>query len=42
MDLIFNNCLLYNGINSYVGEMCLRVKNEYKNLFEKFNLNKYL
>ena len=42
MDLIFNNCILYNGINSYVGEMCLRVKNEYKNLFEKFNLDKYL
>ena len=42
MDLIFNNCILYNGINSYVGEMCLRVKNEYKNLCEKFNLNKYL
>ena len=42
MELIFNNCLLYNGINSYVGEMCLRVKNEYKNLFEKFNLGKYL
>ena len=42
MDLIFNNCILYNGINSYIGEICLRVKNEYKNLFEKFNLDKYL
>ena len=42
MDLIFNNCILYNGINSYVGEMCLRVKNEYKNLFVKYNLDKYL
>ena len=42
MDLIFNNCFLYNGINSYVGEICLRVKNEYKKLFQKFNLDKYL
>ena len=42
MDLIFNNCVLYNGINSYVGEICLKVKNEYKNLFEKYNLDKFL
>ena len=42
MDLIFNNCFLYNGTNSYVGEICLKIKNEYKNLFEKFNLDKFL
>ena len=33
MDLIFNNCFLYNGTNSYVGEICLKIKNEYKNIF---------
>ena len=42
MDLIFNNCFLYNGTNSYVGEICLKIKNEYKNLFAKFNLDKFL
>ena len=42
MDLIFNNCFLYNGINSCVGEMCKKVKNEYNKLFIKFKLNKFL
>ena len=42
MDLIFNNCFLYNGTNSYVGEICLKIKNEYKNLFAKLNLDKFL
>lgn len=42
MDLIFNNCFLYNGTNSFVGEICLRIKNEYTNLFEKLNLKKFL
>jgi hypothetical protein len=41
MDLIFNNCFLYNGINSNVGEICSRVKNEYNKLFIKFKLNKF-
>ena len=42
MDLIFNNCFLYNGINSFIGEMCTRVKNEYNKLFTKYKLNKFL
>ena len=42
MDLIFNNCFLYNGMNSYVGEMCTRVKNEYTKLFSKYKLDKFL
>ena len=42
MDLIFNNCFLYNGINSYVGEMCCKVKNEYNKLFAKYKLDKFL
>ena len=35
-------CFLYNGTNSYVGEICLKIKNEYKNLFKKFSLDKFL
>ena len=42
MTLIFNNCFLYNGINSYVGEICRKVKNEYNKLFSKFKLDKFL
>ena len=42
MDLIFNNCFMYNGINSFIGEMCSKVKNEYNRLFIKYKLNKFL
>ena len=42
MNLIFNNCFLYNGINSYVGGMCSKVKNEYNKLFAKYKLDKFL
>lgn len=42
MNLIFNNCFLYNGINSYVGEICSKVKNEYNKLFAKYKLDKFL
>ena len=42
MNLIFSNCFLYNGINSYVGEMCSKVKNEYNKLFAKYKLDKFL
>ena len=42
MNLIFSNCFLYNGVNSYVGEICARVKNEYTKLFDKYKLGKFL
>ena len=42
MNLIFSNCFLYNGINSYVGEICRKVKNEYNKLFSKYKLEKFL
>ena len=42
MDLIFNNCFRYNGPNSYVGEICSKVKNEYEKLFYRLNLDKFL
>ncbi len=41
MDLIFN-CFLYNVMNTFVREMCTRVKNEYTKLFAKYNLDKFL
>ena len=42
MNLIFSNCFLYNGLNSYVGEICSKVKNEYNKLFTKYKLDKFL
>ena len=40
--LVFDNCLLYNGESSNVGRMCNKVRNEFKNLYEEFNLEFYL
>ena len=42
MNLIFSNCFLYNGMNSVVGQICSKVKNEYNKLFTKYKLDKFL
>ena len=42
MDLVFENCYLYNGNNSMIGDMCTRVKKEYEKLFDEFKLSKFL
>lgn len=42
MDLVFDNCHLYNGKNTYIGEICTRIKNEYDKLFKEYKLEKFL
>ena len=38
MDQVFENCKLYNGTESHVGQMGVRVKNEYLNFLKIYNL----
>ena len=42
IKLIFDNCYLYNGINSSVGLACTVVKNEYQKLYDQMGMNKFL
>ena len=42
MDLVFENCYIYNGRKTMIGEMCTRVKNEYEKLFEELKLKKFM
>ncbi|CAD8053692.1 unnamed protein product [Paramecium sonneborni] len=42
MILVFENCGLYNGIQSAIGQIGVNIKNEYLNLIEQNGLNKYL
>jgi Bromodomain len=34
LNLVFNNCLLYNGENSQVSIMCKHVREEFNKLYE--------
>lgn len=38
MEQVFINCRLYNGVESPVGQMGIRVHNEYLNLLKTFQL----
>ena len=38
MDQVFENCKLYNGTESHVGQMGVRVKNEFLNFLKVYNL----
>ena len=38
MEQVFFNCRVYNGVESPVGQMGVRVHNEYSNLLKTFNL----
>ena len=38
MDQVFTNCRLYNGVESPVGQMGIRVQHEYTNLLNTFRL----
>ena len=40
--LVFDNCLLYNGETSAIGKMCNKVRNEFKRLYEEYNVEFYL
>ena len=37
MELVFNNCRLYNGVESYVGEIGVNVNRVYDNLLQDYN-----
>ena len=40
--LTFDNCYLYNGINSSIGLTCTFVKNEYQKLYDQMGMEKFL
>ena len=42
MDLVFENCYTYNGRNTYIGDICTRIKKEYERLFQDLKLGKFL
>src|SRR6185437_7991044 len=42
MELVFSNCELYNGEKSVIGAICKNVRNEYKKLFDQYNLSIFL
>ena len=42
MDLVFDNCYTYNGRNTYIGDICTRIKKEYERLFQDLKLGKFL
>lgn len=41
VNLTFNNCIKYNGEDSSVGKMSLQVRDEFRNLYNQFNMDFY-
>lgn len=42
MDLVFSNCLLYNGTECEVGRTCLYIQDEYKKQCELLKISEFL
>mmetsp|Transcript_6823 Transcript_6823/g.11014 ORF Transcript_6823/g.11014 Transcript_6823/m.11014 type:complete len:109 (-) Transcript_6823:45-371(-) len=42
VELVFDNCLIYNGENSDVGKACKEVRDEYYKQCESLNVGFYL
>jgi hypothetical protein len=42
IDLVFNNCILYNGEKSVVGTIALNVRREFNKLYDQFKLHIYI
>lgn len=42
MKLVFSNCLLYNGPNSEIGKVGIRIEEEFDKLCKELNLDAYL
>jgi hypothetical protein len=38
----FDNCLLFNGEDSLVGDRCMKVVNEFKKLYQQLNCEFYM
>ena len=41
INLIFLNCIKYNGEDSSVGKMCKNVREEFQRLYNQFNIEFY-
>jgi hypothetical protein len=42
LNLTFTNCYTYNGEQSYVGQICSNIENEYKKLYQQYGIQKFL
>ena len=42
MNLVFDNCYLFNGRESLVGNMCTNVKSEYNKFYNQLGMDKFL
>lgn len=42
MQLVFDNCLKFNGEENNVGKICKGVRDEFKRLYEQLNIEFYL
>lgn len=42
INLVFDNCILYNGQMSPVGQLCTNVRNEFERLFDLFKMSKFM
>ena len=42
MQLVFDNCELYNGRDSTLGRQCTKVREEFRKLYEQFNVEFYI
>ena len=42
MNLVFDNCYLFNGKDSLVGNMCTNVKSEYNKFYNQLGMDKFL
>ena len=42
MNLVFDNCYLFNGKDSDIGNMCTNVKNQYEKIYQQLEMEKFL
>jgi len=42
LQMVFDNCILYNGESSQVSIMCKNVREEFHKLYENLNIDFYL
>lgn len=42
MQLVFDNCLKFNGEDTSVGKICKSVRDEFKRLYDQLNIEFYL
>ena len=42
MNLVFDNCYLFNGKDSNVGNICTKIKSQYEKLYQQLDMDKFL